>query len=132
MHDSQRSERDISLSVLDLTPTHQCGFNRDMHISGPLSMEMLLPSTTVLYSGDTRNFTQFVSFKFLRSMPDILEDTYQTVWVVSVENLPRESLGEFEAFLILPQRDGWYLMSTNSSLQKKSLCTFIKLSLAEV
>ena len=65
-------------------------------------------------------------------MPDILEDTYQTVWVVSVENLPRESLGEFEAFLILPQRDGWYLMSTNSSLQKKSLCTFIKLSLAEV
>lgn len=89
-----------------------------MHISGPLSMEMLLPSTTVLYSGDTRTFTQFVSFKFLRSMPDILEDTYQTVWVVSVENLPRESLGEFEAFLILPQRDGWYLMSTNSSLQK--------------
>lgn len=92
---------------------------------------MLLPSTIALYSDGKSCFIQFSSLKFLRSVPDILGATCQAVWVVSVKFLLHDTLGKFEAFLILPQRAGCCPTPINDSLSSSPHSLFTNLWLVK-
>lgn len=106
------------LIVIHVCTTHEC--HGLMSVLRPLPPNLALAlrdanhwlsvsanAFTIHYSSLTQNlsFTQYLFFKFLRSVSDILGGPYQAVWVVSVL-LPLETLGKFETFLTLPPRSG--------------------------